>query len=118
MGMSDKDMFDQALKWDVSILNDDRIDKIFDEEGGYTPLHYLAEIGKKMEVLDHPSTCVVKDSHGVTPLHLLAKHVIINLLKNSHICTVKDNCGDTPLHTLIKSLIYNIKLKSEEFNVS
>jgi len=67
----------------------------------WTPLHYLAYLGKQ-EVLTHPQVASVKDTSGdqYTPLHLMALKGIKSALFHSHVGIVESTTGATPLHLL------------------
>ena len=76
MEITEKNIFIEAKKGNVEVLNHKSVDQ-FKNDRGRTPLHFLAESGilaesGKIEVLNHPSVDQVKDNFGETPLHYLA----------------------------------------------
>jgi len=56
--------------------------------------------GRYLEVLKSDLVDKVKDRHGWTPLHLLARCGVKEILNHPSVNKVKDNFGYTPLHDL------------------
>ncbi len=111
-----EDLFKRAKKGDVSIvsiLKDEKVDKIKDEYWG-TPLQYLAFKGVK-EVLDHPSVDKIKDSCGETPLHSLALAGVKEVLQHPSVDQIKDKYGCTPLHYLASAGVITKKELKKRF---
>jgi len=93
-----KNIFEEALKGNLVVLNHKDVSVIKDCEGE-TPLHYLAR-KEKVEVLKHKDVSVVKDNEGWTPLHFLARNGEVGVLNHEDMSVVKDISGRTPLHYL------------------
>lgn len=96
--LSKEELFERAGKEDISILSDPNVSKVRDN-GGDTPLHYLAW-REKIEILKHPDVAKVKNNYGQIPLHWLASAGKIEVLKHPDVDIVKDNRGITPFDLL------------------
>lgn len=70
------DLFDRAEIGDVSVLDDPNVASTYGykENGKWTPLHRLAIHGH-LEVLKHPMVDIVTDSDGTTPFYWLHYHL-------------------------------------------
>ncbi len=108
-----ENLFKRAQKNDVSILSNEKVDKIIDSNGR-TPLHHLSFKGVKA-ILKHPSVAKVKDNWGRTPLHYLTLKYSKEVLKHPCIDQVKDKWGRTPLHELARRRTLTKKELEERF---
>ena len=89
-------IFPEADKGNVDVLNSQYVDKIKDTSM-QTPLHIIA--CKSGEVLKHPSVDKVLDNGLNTPLHNLACRMLIKeSWEHPSFATVKNYMGWTPLH--------------------
>ena len=91
-----KNIFEEARKGNIAILEHSLVDKIKDCYGE-TPLHWLAS-GGRVEILKHPSVGKVSGAYNRTPLHELAIKGKLEVLNHEAIDKVKDLRGWTPLH--------------------
>jgi len=100
MKITKENIFEEAKKGNIEVLNHKDI-SIVKNEHGCTPLHFLSEKGK-VEALNHKDISVVKDMDDETPLHWLAQEGKAEILKHKDVSVVKDNNGWTPLHDLAR----------------
>ena len=68
---------------------------------GMTPLHVLGKSGV-LEVLCHQKVHECLDAFGNTPVHWLGEQGVTEILGCMHL-TIKNNWGNTPLHYLALS---------------
>ena len=71
----DKELFGKALSGDIALLTNPLV-SVKTVDGGITPLHILALLGKR-EVIEHPKFNIVKDKFGLTPSNYLRLCVVI-----------------------------------------
>jgi len=93
--ISDEELWNLARLGDKSILNDERVSSIRDDDGS-TPLHYLAQRRVK-EVIDHKDVDKVRDKYNMTPLDWLYNDIFVlcyglkdKLTKNEYIIKDKE----------------------------
>jgi len=100
MIITEENIYEEAKKGNLDILNSDLVDKIIGKNGG-TALHYLAWKGC-LEILDHPSTDKVKNLGGWTPLLILATFGKVEVLNHTSVDKIEssNSGGWSPLHAL------------------